>query len=151
MSFPDCMLKRIADWLTLTKAERHVILFLAGTLLCGFAIRMGQKTFSSSQHFDYHAQDSTFAALSEARDDTLQKSDAAMDEADAQVSQARLNINEATKEQLIDLPGIGDKLATRIVDRRTHGGKFKSIEELRDIKGITEKRLEKIKPLISLE
>ena len=145
------MFKRIAEWLALTKAEKTVILFLACTLLCGFAIRMGQKTFSSSPHFDYHAQDSTFAVLSATPDDTTQKSDAAMDEEQSGTAPAILNINEATKRQLIDLPGIGEKLAARILERRMHEGKFKSIEELRDIKGITKKRLEKIKPLISLQ
>ena len=144
-------MKRIAEWLALTKTERNVIFFLACTLLCGFAIRLGQKAFSSSPHFDYHAQDSTFAALSAAPDDTTEKGDRAADEERPAVRHGRVNINEATKEQLIDLPGIGEILAARILEHRSREGKFSTIEDLRDIKGLTKKRLEKIKPLISFQ
>ncbi len=56
-----------------------------------------------------------------------------------------ININQATKEQLTELSGIGPATAERIVDYRSKNGKFQSTEELLNVKGIGEKTLGKIK------
>ena len=58
---------------------------------------------------------------------------------------AAVNLNTATKEDLVALPGIGPSKAQAILDYRNKNGAFKSIEELKDVKGIGAKRYEKIK------
>lgn len=58
---------------------------------------------------------------------------------------AAINLNTATKEDLVALPGIGPAKAQAILDYRSKNGAFKSIEELKDVKGIGAKRYEKIK------
>ena len=58
---------------------------------------------------------------------------------------AALNINSATKDELVALPGIGPAKAQAILDHRKAHGPFKSIEELKDVKGIGAKRFEKLK------
>jgi competence ComEA-like helix-hairpin-helix protein len=60
----------------------------------------------------------------------------------------KININTADNKTLTGLPGIGDKLAGRIVVFRQGQGNFKSIEELKKIKGINGYRFEKIKNLV---
>lgn len=62
-----------------------------------------------------------------------------------------VNLNTATKEELQTLPGVGPAVAQRIVEYRTKFGPFKSVDELLEIKGIGPKKLEKIKPLVTLE
>ncbi len=62
---------------------------------------------------------------------------------------AGLNINTATKEQLMDLPGIGDVLAQRIVDYRSNHGPFSHISQLTAVEGIGEKTLENISDYIT--
>lgn len=53
-----------------------------------------------------------------------------------------ININTAEKEDLLEVPGIGEVYATRILEYRAENGVFNSLEELVNIKGIGEKRLE---------
>lgn len=61
-----------------------------------------------------------------------------------------VNINTADIEELQLLPGVGKTYAERILEYRKTNGNFTSVEELINIKGIGEKRLEKIKPFIKL-
>ncbi len=61
-----------------------------------------------------------------------------------------LNLNAATLDQLETLPGIGRKVAERIIEYRAKSGGFKKIEELMNVRGIGEKSFLKIKPLISV-
>lgn len=56
-----------------------------------------------------------------------------------------LDINEMDKEELKKLPGIGEKLAERIVKYREAHGPFKSIDDLKQVSGIGEKKLEDVK------
>lgn len=63
---------------------------------------------------------------------------------------ATLNLNAATLDQLETLPGIGRKVAERILEYRAKNGGFKKIEELMNVKGIGEKSFLKIKPLVAV-
>jgi len=62
-----------------------------------------------------------------------------------------ININTATVEELAALPGIGPVIAQRIVAHREKNGAFRRVEELLIIRGISRKKFEKIKPLITTE
>lgn len=59
-------------------------------------------------------------------------------------SNHRININTATEEELITLPGIGPALAALIVEYRVQNGYFNSVEELTSVAGIGEAKLERI-------
>ncbi|HET9668412.1 MAG TPA: helix-hairpin-helix domain-containing protein [Casimicrobiaceae bacterium] len=63
----------------------------------------------------------------------------------APLAHAALDLNTATKEQLVALSGIGPAKAQAILDYRTQHGGFKSVDELKDVKGIGARRFEKIK------
>jgi len=59
-----------------------------------------------------------------------------------------LDLNSARLEDLMELPGIGEKLAQRLVEyRKSHGG-FRSVEDLRNVRGIGAKRMERLRPLV---
>jgi len=64
--------------------------------------------------------------------------------------QFKININTARADQLQMLPGIGAKLAQRVIDFRQENGPFKILEDLQDIDGLTAKRFGHIKDLIEL-
>ncbi len=57
----------------------------------------------------------------------------------------KIDINKATEEELLKIPTIGPKIAKMIIEYRKTNGKFKSIDELRQVKGIGPKRLEAIR------
>lgn len=59
-----------------------------------------------------------------------------------------LDLNTATAEQLDDLPGVGPVLAQRIVEYRTRNGGFRSVEQLREVSGIGERRYAELKDLV---
>ena len=59
---------------------------------------------------------------------------------------AKVNINTADAKELATLPGIGPAKAEAIVKHRKKHGKFKSVDGLKDVKGIGDKLLIKIKP-----
>jgi competence protein ComEA len=59
-----------------------------------------------------------------------------------------LNLNAATAAQLEQLPGVGPTIAKAIVRFREKSGPFKRVEDLLAIRGITKKRLEKLRPYV---
>ena len=63
---------------------------------------------------------------------------------------AKLDLNTATAEELMTLPGIGEVLAGRIVAYRAAHGSFSSIDELAQEAGIGEKRIDDIRDYVTL-
>ncbi len=109
----------------LTSQERKALIFICGLLLLG-----GSVTYISK------------------------KNPAWLEKVRGQVSpspkQLRININQAGRDELIKLPGVGGVLARRIIEYRNQRGVFSSIDELIKVKGIGDKKLEKIKKHIYL-
>ena len=63
---------------------------------------------------------------------------------------APVNLNTATAEQLATIPGVGPKMAERIIDYRQKNGGFKKVEDLMNVSGVGEKSFLKMKPLITV-
>ena len=61
-----------------------------------------------------------------------------------------LDLNRATDQDFDALPGIGPKLAERIMAYRQSVGAFHSLDELRSVKGIGKKTFERIRPLVTV-
>ena len=62
-----------------------------------------------------------------------------------------LNLNTATQLELEELPGVGPKLAERIIAWREENGPFVSVEQLMDVDGIAEGKFEDVKDLVCVE
>lgn len=63
----------------------------------------------------------------------------------------RIDLNRATWVELMQLPGVGETLAKRILEHRDEHGPFQSVDELDTVKGIGPKTLEKLRPLLFVE
>ena len=61
-----------------------------------------------------------------------------------------VNLNTATSAELETLPGVGAKMAARIIEYRQKKGPFKKIEELMNVQGIGEKNFLKLKPQLTV-
>ena len=82
---------------------------------------------------DYYSDDYTF---SNGEDVIIEQKD-----------ESKISINNASKEELMTLPGIGEKTALKIIEYRQTQA-FRSIEDIKNVKGIGDKKYEKIKDLI---
>lgn len=61
-----------------------------------------------------------------------------------------ININTASLEELIKIPGIGEKKAQDIIDYRNQNGSFNTIEDIKNISGIGDSLFDKIKENITV-
>ncbi len=61
-----------------------------------------------------------------------------------------VNLNTATSEQLQQVPGIGPVTADKILQMRKSYGAFKSVDDLRAVRGIGPKRLEKMRKYLTV-
>ncbi|MGL5439176.1 MAG: helix-hairpin-helix domain-containing protein [Filifactoraceae bacterium] len=68
----------------------------------------------------------------------------------SKVDDGKININTASQNQLNELKGIGDVLSTRIIEYREKHNGFKSIDELRQVEGIGDKKFNDIKDKVSI-
>lgn len=62
----------------------------------------------------------------------------------------RVSINRATVEELQRLPGVGPEIARRIVEYRQTNGHFRNLEQLKEVSGIGDKKLEQMRPMLTL-
>lgn len=62
------------------------------------------------------------------------------------VETKRVDLNASNLDELVELPGIGEKVAARILAYREKNGPFKKVEELMNVKGIGEKTFLRLRP-----
>ena len=62
-----------------------------------------------------------------------------------------VNVNTATAEELQLLPGIGAARADALIELRKQRGGFKSLEQLKDVKGIGDASLERLRPYVRFQ
>lgn len=166
--------------LGLTRADVTVALFVAATTLAGFVYATFFDDRSSvAAHRELLAlvarHDSIVASYREQRMRELRKALAPADSAPswrpltsedevAEEQAARserpgsgpkappsrpIDLNNAPRSELLSLPGVGEKTADAIIARRAHVP-FRRPEEIMEVKGIGEKKFEKMKPYITV-
>ena len=92
-------------------------------------------------------KDSSFAELNSA--DTLVKKDFFFSQKKKEIPSGKINLNTASKVELMKLPGVGEKTAIAILEYRQSKG-FAKPSDIMKIKGIGQKKFEKMKEFIEL-
>jgi len=162
------MLKKLSEKIGFTQTEIKVILFLAVVFLAGAAYSIfNYESKGEYINFDYSEQDSLFSFYKEnfSPDDKLPNEsvdikrkvlelkplDYEKNKKPPPPEEKSININKAGANQLVSLPGIGEKTAQKIILLRDERGGFKNLEELTDVKGIGEVKFNKIKKFLYIE
>lgn len=63
----------------------------------------------------------------------------------------KVNINTATQSELENLPGVGEAIASRIIEYREQNGKFNKIEDLQNVKGIGDAKFNNMKEYVIVQ
>ena len=71
-----------------------------------------------------------------------------IDRAEPRTADFQVDLNEADWPELVPLPGIGETLARRIVDSRRQEGPFVDHEDLKRVRGIGPKTLDRVRPYL---
>lgn len=163
-------LKQWSDNLNFTPTERIVALTLVGAFLLGLGIRLFSGDGPAIPRFDYSAADAEFSSRSGATPPGgpagATRAPVGMDGSGRTVppvpsaagrtgrtnaAQLRVDLNRATKSELMSLPGVGDVIAERIILYREERGAFAGVNDLLKVKGIGKKKLEHISPFCFVE
>ncbi|MEW6703169.1 MAG: helix-hairpin-helix domain-containing protein [Bacteroidota bacterium] len=167
------LLEKISRKIGFTSTETNVLLFILIACFVGITLNIVKNKINNKDYleFDYSREDSLFNAASgdpgmdvstedhgerkfDSQDELLNfRKVKPKDENSAKMFSSKriIKINSASIQELILLPGLGEKTANEIVNYRNKRGHIKSINELLNVKGIGRTRLEKIKDLISLD
>ena len=115
-----------------------------------FVFSASQQVFSADATIKKPVADKTMTkpAVDKATKKSSSAADKKMKKASATIT--KINLNTATNEQLATIKGIGVKKAQAIIDYRKEHGKFASLDDLINVKGIGEGTLKKIAPLLKL-
>lgn len=104
-----------------------------------------QSDLKNNTSFKYIITDS-----SENGDNENYKQESNTYKENASVKKNTVNINTATQTELETLPGIGPSIALKIINYRIENGKFKSIEDIKNISGIGDSKFENLKRYITV-
>lgn len=164
------MWKQLSQKAGLTTTELNVFIFLVVMFSAGALY----KYFSSGKsvplmEFDYSARDSLFytgnrknllQANSENGQKTFDYKQEVLDFNNRNFNNVKpaktaaeksINLNTAGLVELMSIPGLGEKTAGKILKFRSENGNFRSLEQLKEIKGIGNKKFNKIKIYIFID
>jgi competence ComEA-like helix-hairpin-helix protein len=150
-------LKQVSDNLNFTPTERAVVLTLVGAFLLGLGVRLFRNDDPAIPRFDYSAADAEFSAKSAAPPPASAPERAATPPATAgrpdrsNPAPLSVDLNRATKRDLMSLPGVGEVIAGRILLYREEHGAFAGVNDLLKVRGIGKKKLEHIAPFCFVE
>jgi comEA protein len=128
-----------------TRNEQKVLLFLAFSFVAGGALKEYQD------HWQALPASTGDKILKEFVESDVMTVSASRKETGESGTFFTVPLNSATKTDLEHIPGIGPVMAQRILSYRAMNGRFRTIEELLNVKGIGPKKMQKIRPYVRIQ
>jgi len=72
-------------------------------------------------------------------------------QSNGEADRKKINVNTASLEELDSLPGIGPKLAQRVIEDRSMFGRYETVDDLERVKGIGSETVERLRPFVIAE
>lgn len=145
------IIRKIQEKLGLTRSEAGVILFLCFGLMLGGSVKLLHLD-ESVAGYNFTESDSLFKAASSKIDSIISADETTSRAGTAnEILTSPVNVNAATVEELVSLPGVGPVTARKIIEYRNANGPFASVEDLLNVKGIGVAKLRKMKPYLKTE
>lgn len=158
-------LKKISDKIGFTETELTVTGFLVIVLFAGLIFKFFNVEKAVYKQYDYKSVDSLFYSgnssleMEEANVTTkedsvkikvLGLSESKFTEVKKKTvpKEKSVDLNAAGKNDLMNLPGIGEKTADKIIEYRNRKGRINNIDELMNVKGIQQAKFKKIEKYI---
>jgi competence protein ComEA len=163
------MFKKLSVKIGFTETEIKVLLFLLAIFLAGFTyiklIRGGNE--AAYKEFDYSKEEN--ALLKSEQGDSVEENSMQGDKdsikkqvlelkdkpyetnTKKEPAEKSINLNTATREELMTISGIGEKTAGNIFSYREKTGKFKTLDELMNVKGIGNAKFAKFKKYLYIK
>lgn len=113
--------------------------------------RQAQTRSTRAQATRGHAPPATTLAQNIQSDDAADTDTKRSKRTGGKTLRGKLNLNTATEAELVMLPGVGPAKARRIIESRTKEGRFRRVRDLRRVKGIGAKTLQKLEPYLTVE
>lgn len=107
-----------------TPHERRALIFMAAVFFCGLCLNIFFKLYASAYRH--------------------------LNVLDEPLARRRIDINQATYEQLLTVPGLGPSMAARILYARQARGRFGSLDELRQLKRFSQRMFERARPHLTV-
>lgn len=159
------MLERISKKIGVTKTEIKILVFMLVVFISGFIYKsfIARTEEVKFNVYDYSDEDAKFynsktdsvkseQSVDDYKKDILNFESKNFKEITKKVipKENSINLNTASENELVNLPSIGEKTAKKIVEYRKQIKKFTNINQLLNVKGIGNSKLNKIKKFISL-
>jgi comEA protein len=163
------MFKKLSVKIGFTETEIKVLLFLLAIFLAGFSYLKFVKGGSEARYkeFDYSKEESqllkseqgdslgeasTFDNKDSVRRQVLELKDKSFESVKKkEPDEKSINLNSASREELMKISGIGKKTAENIYSYREEKGKFKTLDELMNVKGIGNAKFAKFKKYLYIK
>jgi competence ComEA-like helix-hairpin-helix protein len=164
------MLKQLAEKSSLSITELNILVFLLVVLSAGIIYKYSSREEAvQSVDFDYSVKDSMFRAAGDKilpsnngvnREKKFDYKQEVLDfnthnfnnvKKEKTSAEKSINLNTAGMDELVRIPGLGEKTAEKILQYRLEKGPFRNLEQLQEIKGIGEKKFNLIKIYVFIE
>ncbi|HRE40473.1 MAG TPA: helix-hairpin-helix domain-containing protein [Ignavibacteria bacterium] len=145
----------MSDWkryLVFSKNEKIAVVFIIAIILIGSIIKLYSEVWSKQENTSINFEEFKDKLKIQLTDDSIKlfSKTTELNQDTLYNNFILIDLNTAGIEDLEKLPGIGESIASRIIEYRNQNGNFKKIEDIKKVKGVGEKKFNDIQKFIKV-